>query len=312
MHQIADITPATRARERAEGATAGPATAAAANPEPADTRPTLVIRPPSFSLSALRRSISRLGQYGDLVHALTRHRLNVRYKQSLLGPLWALLQPLSLMLIFTVVFSKLTRVPSDGVPYALFAYCALLPWTCFATGVSTATNSLVGHTNLVTKVYFPREILPLTYVVAAFVDFLAASVVLALMMVIYGVSPTWHLLYVVPIVAVLAMLTLGASLVLSAIQVRYRDIGIALPLVLQVSMFATPVIYPLSLVPSGWRWIYDLNPMVGVVEGFRRVVIGGVPPAFGALGLAALVSLLLLPVAYAYFKHVEATLADML
>jgi lipopolysaccharide transport system permease protein len=314
MHQTADVPSVIRAQRAEEHATTGPDAppSAPAEGEAPDTRPVAVIRPPSFTFSAFASGMSRISQYGDLLYTLSAHRLNVRYKQSMLGPMWAILQPLALMLIYTLVFSVFARVPSEGVPYALFAYCALLPWTYFATGVSTATNSLVSHANLVTKVYFPREILPLTYIIAAFVDFLAASVVLGLLMMFYGVSLTWQVLYVVPIVAILTIFAFSVALVLSAIQVRYRDIGLALPLALQFGMFATPVIYPLSLVPAEWRWLYALNPMAAVVESFRRVVIQGAPPVFDMLALAALASLLLLPAAYVYFKHVEATVADLL
>lgn len=279
---------------------------------PVANRPVTVLRPPSFSPTALVRGVGRLAQYSDLLYTLTLHRLHVRYKQSLLGPAWAVLQPLLLMLIYTVIFTRIARVPSDGVPYPLFAFSALLPWTSFSTAVTTATNSLVGHFSLVTKVYFPREILPLTYVVAAVVDLLAGSIVLAGLMLFYGVMPTTSAIFVVPIVAVLAVFALAMALVLSAIQVRYRDIGIAMPLVMQSWLFATPIVYPLSVVPEAYRPFYLLNPMAGVIDGFRRVVVLGIPPDYYALGISAIVSLTLLPLAYAYFKHVESTVADVL
>jgi lipopolysaccharide transport system permease protein len=279
---------------------------------PVADRPVTVMGPPSFSPRTLVRAIVRLSQYSDLLYALTLHRLHVRYKQSVLGPAWAVLQPLLLMLIYTVIFTRVASVPSEGVPYQLFAFSALLPWTSFSTAVSTATNSLVGHFNLVTKVYFPREILPLTYVAAAVVDLLAGSLVLAALMLFYGVTPTAYVILAIPIVAVLAVFALAIALVLSAIQVRYRDIGIAMPLVLQLWLFATPIVYPLSVVPEAYRPFYLLNPMAGVIDGFCRVVVLGIPPDYYALGLSATVSLALLPVAYAYFKHVESTIADVL
>jgi lipopolysaccharide transport system permease protein len=314
MHQVAGITPTDpvgRQRQLAADENIA-AEVSQATGATADDRPVTVLRAPAFSVGALLRGVARLFQYHDLLYTLSLHRLQVRYKQSVLGPLWAVLQPLSLMLIYTVVFSRVARLPSEGLPYALFAYCALLPWTFFGTAVSTATTSLVSHTNLVTKVYFPREILPLTYVFAAFVDLLAASTVLGALMVYYQIPLTANLLWAVPVLVVLMMFTLGVALVLSAIQVRYRDIGIALPLVLQISMFATPVVYPLSVVPSQWQTLYSLNPMVGIVESFRRVVVQGAPPAFEPLGIAALCSVLLLPAAFVYFKRVEATMADLL
>jgi lipopolysaccharide transport system permease protein len=277
-----------------------------------DASTNVVIRPPSMSPVALIRAIRHLMQYRDLLHTLSVHRLKVRYKQSILGPTWALLQPLALMLIYTVIFSRIVRVPTNGKPYAVFAYCALLPWTFFSTSVSTATNSLVTHFNLVTKVYFPREILPLTYVVAALVDFLLASTVLTALMLYYRVPLTGYALMAVPILVVLIAFTIGVSLLLCAVQVRYRDIGVAMPLVLQLWMFASPVVYPLSAVPANWRALYLLNPLAGTVENFRRVVLDGVAPNLYALTTAAAVAFIVLPVAYIYFKHVEATVADII
>jgi lipopolysaccharide transport system permease protein len=203
------------------------------------------------------------------------------------------------MLIYTVIFSRIARVPSEGAPYALFAYCALLPWTYFSTALSTATVSLVSHLNLVTKVYFPREILPLTYVIASLVDFLVASTVLGGMLLYYDVSLTAQAVYAIPTIAVLTLFTVVVSLVLCAIQVRYRDIGVAMPLVLQLWMFATPVVYPLSVVPESWRSLYVLNPMVGIIES-RRVILQGEPPDFRALAISAIVTLILLPIAFIF------------
>jgi lipopolysaccharide transport system permease protein len=275
------------------------------------SRPTIVIRAPSFSPLAVGNAVKRLVHCRDLLYTLSVHRLKVRYKQSLLGPVWAILQPLSLMLIYTIIFSRIFRIPTNGAPYALFAYTALVPWTYFATGLSTGTNSLVTHSSLITKVYFPREILPLTYVVAALVDLLVATVVLSPLMAYYDVHLTVRAIYAIPVIGILTVFIVGVSLVLSAIQVRYRDIGVALPLVLQVWMFATPVIYPLSIVPVKWRSLYLLNPMAGIVESFRRVVLLGAQPELQALATSAVISAILLPAAFVYFKHVEATLADV-
>jgi lipopolysaccharide transport system permease protein len=277
-----------------------------------ETRPRTVISAPSFSILTLGRALRRLVQYRDLLYTLSLHRLKVRYKQSVLGPSWAILQPTMLMLIYTVIFSRLVRVPTDGAPYAVFAYSALLPWTFFATALSTATNSLIGHFTLVTKVYFPREILPLTYVIAALIDFVVASIVLGVLMAYYHVPVSAHIAMVIPTIAVLTLFAIAVSLLLCAVQVRYRDIGMALPLLLQVWMFATPVVYPLSLVPARWRALYALNPMVGVVESFRRVVVQAAPPDFRALGVSTIAAVVLLPLAYTYFKHVEATVADII
>jgi lipopolysaccharide transport system permease protein len=281
---------------------------------PHETRPrrVQVIRAPSFSLRGFLSGLASLGRYRDLLLTLSMHRIKVRYKQSVLGILWAFLQPLSLMLIYTFIFSVVTKMPSDGTPFAVFTYAALLPWLCFSTALTNGTNSLVSHSSLVTKVYFPRDILPLTYVVAALCDFLIASIVLGALMLYYRMSLTANALYAVPIISVLALFTTAVTLLLSATQVRFRDVGVAIPLLLQLWMFATPVVYPLSAVPPRFVPVYTLNPMVGIIENFRRVILQGTAPDFKSLGVSAIISLVLLPLAYIYFKNVEATMADVI
>ena len=276
------------------------------------TRAITVIRPPLWSRWSLLKDLRQLLQYRDLLTTLTVHRIKVRYKQSLLGVSWAILQPVSMMVILTAVFSKITRLPSDGAPYPIFTYVALLPWNAFAGSVSTATSGLVNHSQLVTRIYFPREILPITYVLAALFDFLVASSVLAGLMFYYRVPVTFALFYTLPIMAVLITFSLAISLLSSATQVRFRDIGMAMPLLLQIWMFATPIIYPLSAVPARFRFAYMFNPMVGVIEGFRRVVLYSQPPGFRALGASALIAFCLLIGSYLYFKRVEATMADVI
>jgi lipopolysaccharide transport system permease protein len=271
-----------------------------------------VIRPPAVTLGSLWAAVAQLPRYTDLLLALTAHRIKVRYKQSALGPFWAILQPLAMMLIFATVFSAISEMPSSGKPYALFAYAGLLPWTAFAAALANAASSLVSHAALVTRVYFPREILPLTYVLAALFDLLIASSVLALMMVWYDVPLTLSFLWVAPLLVLLAALALAVSLVLCAVNVRFRDVGVAMPLLLQFWMFASPVIYPLDAVPAEWHRWYVLNPMVGIVDGFRRAVLDGVGPDPAAFGATAAVVAVLLPAAYLWFKHVEATMADVL
>ncbi|MBL8212902.1 MAG: ABC transporter permease [Bryobacterales bacterium] len=270
------------------------------------------IGPASFAPGQVGNYLSRLFEYGDLLLTLTHHRIRVRYKQSALGLAWALLQPLSLMLIYTVIFSVVTRIPSDGTPYAVFVYAALLPWTLFSTGLTSAVGGLVSHTHLITKVYFPREILPLSYVLAAIFDFLTASLVLAAMMAYYGIVPSVHIFWTIPILGLGVCVLTSLSLMLSAMQVWVRDIGIAMPLVLQLWMFATPVVYPLSAVPQWLRGYYILNPMTGVIENFRRVVLQNTAPDMPSLLASALFSVLMLPVAYLYFKQREATMADVI
>jgi lipopolysaccharide transport system permease protein len=229
----------------------------------------------------------------------------------MLGGLWAVLQPLSLMLIFTFVFRFVANISSDAIPYSVFVYSALLPWNYFSSSVSTATNSLVSNAQFVTKVYFPREILPATYVIAAFCDFLVASIVLMGLMMYYQIPLTINVLYLIPIVIVLTCFSLAMSFLLSATQVRFRDIGVAVPLFLQLWLFATPVIYPLSSVPFRYKPLYMLNPMVGVIENFRTVLLRGTAPD-SSLFIAIAISIPLLFVSYVYFKQIETTMADVI
>jgi len=275
-------------------------------------RTTKNIRPPSFEPWRLWSAGRELLRYRDLVVTLSLHRLSVRYKQSVLGWAWALVQPLALMLIYTVIFSVVTRMPDEGVPYAVFVYAALLPWTYFATIMTNSATCLVNHSALITKVYFPREILPLTYVVAAFVDFLVGGLVLAGMMVYYHLPVTRFALYLIPIIAVLSAFGLALALFLSVLQVRMRDIGLAMPLIMQVWMFATPVVYPLSAVPLRLRFYYDLNPLAGTIESFRRVLLQNKPPEFSSFTEASVIALVLLPLAYLFFKYREASMADFI
>ena len=277
-----------------------------------------MIRPPAFTPLAIFSHLRRVWEYRDLLYTLTAHRIKVRYKQSALGMTWAVLQPVALMLIYTVIFSFIARMPSDGTPYSVFAYTALLPWTTFAAGIGNATNGLVNHSGLITKVYFPRELLPLSYIIASLVDFVIAAIVLVALLFYYNISLTVNVLYVVPIIVIMMIFALAVALFLSMVQVRFRDVGVALPLLLQVWMFATPVVYPLSVVmsteklPAWAKFLYTLNPLVGIVDNFRQVVLHGTLPNFQSLGIATGISLVLLPITYAYFKRNEATMADVI
>jgi lipopolysaccharide transport system permease protein len=273
---------------------------------------TVVIRPASAAWLRVDDHLARLREYSDLLHTLSAHRISVRYKQTSLGLLWAVLQPLLMMIVFTVVFSVLAKMPSDGTPYALFAFAALLPWTFFSTAVTNATNSLVSHTQLITKVYFPREILPATYVIAGLFDFAVGFLVLLGLMAWYHVPLTAQALNLLPILALLSAWILAVSLVLAAIQVRFRDIGVALPVLVQALMFASPVIYPLNIVPASWRAWYLLNPMAGIVASFRDVLLHQAAPDPQPLRLALVVTALALPAAYLFFKRAEATMADVI
>jgi len=251
-----------------------------------------------------------LYDHRDLLRMWTLREIKIRYKQSVLGAAWAILQPLVLMLMFTAVFSVIARVPSDGIPYPVFSYTALLPWTFFSTSISFAVPSLVGNMKLVTNIYFPREVLPLASVIAAFVDFSVASTVFLLLMVFYRVPLHLTLLWVPLLVATQIALILGVVLFASTLIVWYRDIRFVVPLAVQLWMYASPIIYPVSLVPERWRALYMLNPMAGLIESYRRTILHGQPPQALYLGWAALVAVALLLLGYRYFKRSEARFAD--
>ena len=276
------------------------------------TRPVRVIRPPSFSMWAMGQHLATLVQCRDLLYTLTLHRISVRYKQSVLGYFWAVLHPVLLLLLYTIIFSRLVTVPTHGAPYAIFAFSALLPWTFFSNGLMGATLGLPAHSYLVSKVYFPREILPLSYVLAAFLDFLIASVVLVALMFYYRFRLTASVLWVIPAMLTLTAFLTGTALFTSALQVRFRDVGVAMPLLLQVWMFATPVVYSRASVPQSLRRWYDLNPLVAIMETFRGALLHGASPDRMLLAECLAVSLLVVFASYAWFKHVEATLADVI
>jgi lipopolysaccharide transport system permease protein len=271
-----------------------------------------VIRPAGAAWLHVGDHVARLREYSDLLYTLSAHRISVRYKQTSLGFAWALLQPVLMMVIFTAVFSVLAKMPSEGTPYALFAYTALLPWTFFNTAVSTGTNSLVTHTQLITKVYFPREILPITYLIAALFDLAIGFIVLLGLMAWYHVPLSPQVFNLLPIVGLLCAWVLAVSLFLAAIQVRFRDIGVALPVLLQVLMFASPIIYPLSVVPAAWREWYLLNPMAGIVSSFRDILLRQSAPESHPLAVACAMTAIVLPIAYLFFKRAEATMADII
>lgn len=271
-----------------------------------------VIQAPAFSLRMLTAGVAELILYRDLLLSQTLHRLRVRYKQSLLGWGWAVAQPISMMLVYTAVFSLIARAPSQGPNYALFVLCGLLPWNFFQSGVATSTTGMVSHATLITKVYFPREILPFSYVIAAFVDLLIASAILAVMMAFYRAPLHLQSLYVIPILAAETLFISGVALLLSALQVRFRDVGIGLPLVMQLWMFCAPVVYSYSAVPVRFRKWYALDPMTGIVENFRRVLIEGVGADLYLLAISAAVAVIVFAFGYGYFKYQEATMTDVI
>ena len=277
----------------------------------AASRPLKVIGPPRFSLSTITTGLRTLVQYSDLLYTLSLFRLNVRYKQSVLGWAWAVVQPLALMGIYTFIFAHVTTVRTGGAPYPIFVFSALLPWIFFSSSITNAVHGLVTYPNLLTKMYFPREITPLSYLAAGFVDFCIASIILAGLMGYYGVSLTWNILYAVPILLILGGFTAAIALFFSAVHVRFRDVGLAMPLVMQVWMFATPVVYSLQSVPSRYRRLYLLDPAAGLIENFRRVLIFGEPPD-ASLAVSAATTIAALAIAYAYFKSSDAKMADVI
>ena len=261
---------------------------------------------------ALVEQLKLLIQFRELLYIWALRELKVRYKQSLLGAAWAVLQPLSLMIVFSVIFTSFVKIPTNGVPYPIFSYSALMPWTFFLTSITMAVSSLTQNINLVTKIYFPREVLPLAIVGAAFIDFLVGALVLVSMMLFYRVPITWSLVLFPIIVIVQIALTVGIALLVSAVNVFYRDARFLVSLGLQLWMYATPIIYPLSVVPERFRGIYLLNPMAGLIESYRAVILHGEPPNFGYLAMAAVISAVVLVLGYRYFKHVEWQFADVI
>ena len=269
----------------------------------------LTIIKPSIGWSAL--NLRDLWLYRELILFMTWRDLKVRYKQTLLGAGWAVLQPFLTMVVFSIFFGNLANVPSDGVPYPIFSYTALIPWTLFSKALQDASRSLVASSHMITKVYFPRMILPLASVLAGVVDFLIAFVVLIGMMVYFGIYPTANI-WTLPIFLLLALITaIGVGLWLSALNVLYRDIGYVLPFLTQFWMFLTPIAYPSSMVPEKFQALYALNPMTGVVEGFRWALLGtGQAPGIMTL-VSSLVAIVLLISGMFYFRRMERLFADM-
>lgn len=256
--------------------------------------------------------LRELHRYRELLLMWTDRELRIRYKQSVLGAAWAILQPLCLMLALTLVFSYFAPMPSDGVPYPIFSYTALLPWTFLATAISLSVPSMIGNLQLITKIYFPREILPLAGIVVAFVDFLFASIVFAGLFWYFELPLTWSMLWIPPLLLLQTVLILGVVFWTAALVVRYRDLRFVVPLGVQLWMYASPIIYPMSAVPDRLRPVYALNPMAGLIEGYRRVVLHGAAPELNALVPAVIVSLILLAGGYAFFKSSESEFADII
>jgi len=254
--------------------------------------------------------LKSLWDYRELLYFLTWRDVKVRYKQTALGAAWAIIQPLFTMIIFTIFFGNLAKVPSDGIPYPIFAYAALLPWTFFSNAITSSGNSLVGSAHLITKVYFPRMIIPGAAVAAGLIDLMVAFGILIILMIYYGVGATWNLLMLPALILMTTLLAIGVGMWTSALNVKYRDIRYALPFAIQLLMFATPIIYPVSLVPERWRWAFNLNPLTGIIEGFRASFFGR-PFNWPALAISSAITLALLVYAAYHFKRMERTFADI-
>ena len=269
--------------------------------------PTVMVRPARGWVPVNLRD---LWEYRELIYFLTWREIKVRYKQTVLGFAWAIIQPLMMMIVFTLFFGNLAKVPSEGIPYPLFNYTALLPWTLFAEGILRSSTSLVQQTSLIQKVYFPRLVMPLAGILSPLVDFCIAFLILIGLMIYYGYAPTVRVL-LLPGFVVLAMMTsLGVGLWLSSINVKYRDVRYAIPFLIQLWLFASPVVYSSSLLPERWQVIYGLNPMSGVIEGFRWALLGTDPPGALMAVSVAIVVVILVAGAY-YFRRSEKNFADV-
>lgn len=279
-----------------------------ATPLPHDARVPTVIIQPTQGWQALQ--LGELWQYRELLYFLIWRDVKVRYKQTQLGIAWALIPPFVTMLVFSLIFGNLAKIDSDGVPYPIFSFAGLLPWQLFALALTSASNSLVNSANLLRKVYFPRLTIPVASVLAGLIDFGLSFLVLLGMMVYYQIIPTLAIL-MLPVFTLLALVTvMGVGLWLAALNVQYRDIRYVVPFLTQIWMFATPVVYPSSLFPEPWRTLSGLNPMAGVIEGFRWALLGTEPPG-AMIIVSSAVAIVVLITGLIYFRRVEQTFADV-
>jgi lipopolysaccharide transport system permease protein len=276
-----------------------------------DERPKAAVLRVAPSRGWVSLKLGELWAYRELLYFLVWRDIKVRYKQTALGAAWAVIQPFFTMVVFSLFFGRLGKIPSDNIPYPIFAYAALVPWTFFANGLTESSNSLVGSANLIKKVYFPRLAVPIAAVLAGLVDLIIAFVVLVGMMLYYGVAPTTNVLWL-PLFLLLALATsLGTGLWLSALNVQFRDVRYVVPFITQFWLFATPIAYPSSLLPEPWRTVYGLNPMAGVVEGFRWALLGTNTKPGAMVALSSVVAALLLAGGAFYFRRMEKTFADV-
>ncbi|MCC6457190.1 MAG: ABC transporter permease [Caldilineaceae bacterium] len=252
-----------------------------------------------------------LVQYRDLFYFLVRRDIKVIYQQTVLGFAWALLQPIFSMVVFSVIFGRLADVPSDGVPYPLFSYAALVPWTYFSSAMSASTQSLISNSNMLSKVYFPRLMIPMTPVLAKLSDFVIAFAIVGLLMLWYRTPPTWNVLWLPLLVLLMVLTAAGIGMWLSALSVQYRDVRFAMNFLSQILMYAAPVVWPASLIPDQYRPLYGLYPMVGVIEGFRAALLGTTPMPWDLIGIGTLSALTLVISGMFYFRRMERVFADV-
>jgi lipopolysaccharide transport system permease protein len=272
------------------------------------TQSTVVIEPKK---GLFQLDLKGIWQYRELLYFLVWRDLKVRYKQTVIGIGWAVLQPFVTMVIFTIIFGELVKVPSDGIPYPIFAYSALLPWNYFASALQRCVVSVVGDAALVSKVYFPRLILPLAGTISGFADFFVSFLLLLGMMTFYHLGLSWTVL-VLPFFLLLALSTaLAVGLWLSALNVRYRDVGHTIPFLMQIWMYASPIVYPASMIPEKYRFFYSLNPMAGVIEGFRWALLGKQSPDFAVMAISVAMVSLLISGGLVFFRNMEKTFADV-
>jgi lipopolysaccharide transport system permease protein len=271
--------------------------------------PTVMIQPRKVFLHL---DLQAVWQSRDLLYFLIWRDVKIRYKQTMLGAAWVIIQPLMTMVIFTVIFGQFARIPSDGLPYSIFTYTALLPWQYFSQAISRSSDSLVASAHLITKIYFPRLIIPISAVLAPLVDLAIAFVVLLGMMAWFGIPPYWNALFL-SLFLLLALITaLAVSLFLSVLNVKYRDVRYTVPFLIQFWMYASPVVYPVSIIPAQWRLLYSVNPLVGVIEGFRWALLGKGSPDFSIMVVSGTVVVALLLGGVIYFKKMERTFADVI
>lgn len=256
--------------------------------------------------------LAAVWRYRELLYFLVWRELKVRYKQAAIGVGWAVLQPVLAVLIFTAIFGYFARIPSEGLPYSVFAFTAMLPWTYFAAAIQRGGLGLVEDSELIRKIYFPRLIIPLAMVIAPLVDFLLTFLVLIVLLIWYGIVPTWGMVFLPLFIFNAMILALAVTLWLGPINVRFRDIKHTLPFLIQIWMYASPVVYPVSMIPERWIFLYSLNPMVGVIEGFRWALLGTEDPNFKAMALSGLFVLLILFAGIVYFKKMERFFADVI